>query len=329
MPYSRLRQSLNIDDGWRGWMEMTEALPDTVFVAEPSGYNIFVSRTFRDFTGLTPEELLDDGWLRTVHHEDLDRASTAWETAMRSRGRYDETYRFIGRDGEERWLRCRAAPTLDNDGHVVRWVGVASDVHDHMLAEERKQTVVHELRHRQKNLLAMVRAIVDLTSRDEPDLSSFRSTLAERLTALARISDRLAHTDFLSLDLRHLILVEAAPFRGFSAGKMSVHGPDVQIPAGSVVAVALIVHELLTNAVKYGALSVPEGRLSVTWIVHNGLAHVSWVEAGGPAAGQSTEMREGFGARLIRSIAPRDLGGPVDYQLDPAGIRCRFSFVLD
>lgn len=307
------------------WTEMLDAVPGLAFVAEPSGANVFTNQFFQLFTGLSAERLLGQGWIESLHPDDRLRAANAWTAAVAARAPYDEEYRFIGADNEARWFRCRASPTLDADGGVIRWVGVAFDVHRRKQAEEHREIVISELSHRTKNLLTIVQAVARMTARGAIDPDAFRKTLEDRLTALGRVNDLLTGSRWTAVPLGVLVDAEIAPFGDQVAARVICSGPEVLVPAAIGPSLALVVHELLTNAVKYGALSSTEGKVHLEWRNIGSAIHVDWREIGGPPVNPAPSRR-GFGSRLINTILKRDLGRLSEYVLAEDGVRCSFSF---
>jgi PAS domain S-box-containing protein len=309
------------------WSEVLDAVPGLAFVGDPTGENLFTNRYFQQFTGLGAQQLLGEGWVETIHPDDRQRAAAAWRHAVETTAFYDEEYRFVGASGECRWFRCRATPTVDMDGKVVRWVGVAFDVHRRRLAEDLRDTVIAELSHRTKNLLTIVQAVAELTARSVNDKAEFRSVFSARLAALDRVNDQLVSADWTSLPLGQLVESEVTPFGDDVRARVLAGGPELQVPAGKGPTVVLILHELLTNALKYGALSVPEGRVELAWARQGDLATVSWREFGGPTISTPPERR-GFGTRLIQTVTARDLAWPAEFRFEPDGVRCSFAFKL-
>ncbi|GJD52013.1 hypothetical protein OPKNFCMD_4775 [Methylobacterium crusticola] len=196
-------------------------------------------------------------------------------------------------------------------------------------AEERQSLLNHELSHRLKNTLAVVQAIAAQTLRNAPSLEAARDSLATRLIALGK-----AHDILLAAGIR------SAGVAALAAGALALHddrqarialaGPDLQIGPAAALSLALMLHELATNAVKYGALSVPEGRVSVRWAIEGEAAAarftLTWREAGGPAV--TPPLRRGFGSRLIERGLAGAVSGTVTLAFEPAGVVCTLAAPL-
>ena len=185
--------------------------------------------------------------------------------------------------------------------------------------EATRQLLNLELVHRIKNILAGVQAIVGQTLRNQDDLLE---TVSGRLAALGATNDLLVRSEWQSAPLREILLQEFAPY---GLARLQLHGDDVECPHAIAVPVALMIHELTTNAVKYGALSSPFGQVALTWSLVAGRLCFEWVESGGPKPIVPT--REGFGSRLVRSGA-RQFNGSVDRQFEPSGMRCRIALTM-
>ncbi|WP_419899006.1 PAS domain S-box protein [Roseomonas sp. USHLN139] len=186
--------------------------------------------------------------------------------------------------------------------------------------EEQQRLLVREVDHRAKNALAVVQSILRLTPAGEPAL--FRAAVEQRVAALARTHSLLAQHGWAATELRDLLAVELSPHRPAEGLAVQFEGPSVMIAARAGQPVAILVHELATNAAKYGALSVPGGRVAVTWRIDAAAPRPSlllrWAESGGPPAG--VPSRQGFGSRVIAATARRQLGGSVAWHWEPGGL---------
>jgi len=176
-----------------------------------------------------------------------------------------------------------------------------------------------ELVHRIKNMLAGVQAIVGQSLRDQQNLLE---TVSARLAALGATNDLLIRSEWRSAGLRDILLREFAPY---GPSRFELDGEDVDCPHAAAILLALIVHELTTNAVKYGALSCASGRIRVAWTLVAGRLAVEWIETGGPPAAEPS--RSGFGSTLLRS-GVRQFHGDIERRFEPTGLYCAFSLVL-
>ncbi len=194
---------------------------------------------------------------------------------------------------------------------------LADEVSSRRSAEDRLKVLIHELNHRVRNVMAVAQAVVRLSFTPGLSMADIQKTAEGRLQALARALSMLTDSDWRSLSLQSLISEEIIPF----AGRISMDGPDIALRARSAQTFALLFYELATNAAKHGALSVPEGKVDLTWRIDNlggdPIFHLRWKESGGPRV--DTPSRRGFGELLVRRIAPRDVAGKSQVRYDADG----------
>jgi two-component sensor histidine kinase len=205
---------------------------------------------------------------------------------------------------------------------VIIW---AAERHRALVADLRRekatrQLLNRELLHRIKNMVASVQAVVSQSLSDHPELCG---KINGRLAALGATNDLLAKTEWQSASLREILAAELSPY---GIGRFHLHGEDVNCPSGLAVMLALVLHELAINAVKYGALSRPNGWVEVVWASAGDRLELQWIEFGGPAT--APPQKAGFGTKLLRS-GVRQFDGTVDITFDPKGLRCRLSVALN
>jgi two-component system CheB/CheR fusion protein len=202
---------------------------------------------------------------------------------------------------------------------------IAKDVTELRHLERELRRLMDELQHRVKNMLATVASIVQQTVRTKVDRSDLIAALKSRIGALAATHNLLTARDWRDVSLRKILQGELVPYR--TSGNIELEGPDVALPPKHALTMTMTVHELATNAAKYGALSVPEGHLKVEWIVNvdaNGRRLIlEWTESGGPQPQETP--RESFGSQLIKGAVAYDLQGSSELQLLPDGARCRLA----
>lgn len=185
-----------------------------------------------------------------------------------------------------------------------------------------RNSLTRELNHRVKNTLANVLSIISLTRRRASDLDSFASSLEGRIRALSATHDLLTQSEWGSTPIKAVVQIELAPYAQDSEHALDISGPAVELAPNDALSLGLAIHELATNAAKYGALSVPGGQVAVTWhLITQDLARVEWAERGGPAVPQS-ERKRGFGSELIEKIVAHELRNPVELRFEPEGVRC-------
>jgi two-component sensor histidine kinase len=187
--------------------------------------------------------------------------------------------------------------------------------------------MVAELNHRVKNILAIVQSVAAQTVRSSGSLDAFADAFAGRLKALAIAHDILTETRWSGIGLRELLAAVLAPYRSADESRVSIFGPAILVPARLVVPLSMVLHELTTNAAKYGALSTRRGTIDISWQLRDSVDQavaLIWQERGGPPVKAPTSP--GFGMRLIERVVSHDLDGKTEINYDPAGMRCTMAF---
>ena len=224
---------------------------------------------------------------------------------------------------EERFVDFIFQPIVSADGRVSGVFVEGSDVTDRVLAERQQKLLLDELNHRVKNSLATVQAIAYQTLRNAATPSDFHEAFESRLLALAATHDLLTASSWRGAALRDLLLAELQPF---AAEQYALSGPEVELTSAGTLALGLVLHELATNAAKYGALSKGGGRVAISWRADGDWLDLEWIEAGGPPVAPPT--RRGFGSRLIERSLKDQLGGVARLDFDPAGLICAIRLPL-
>jgi PAS domain S-box-containing protein len=225
-------------------------------------------------------------------------------------------------DGALRWLSRHIDFVRDETGKPVRMFGVVQDITDQKEAQARHELLTHELEHRIKNILAMVSAIASQTMRDN-DMPTVRRVFSERLRALANAHDLLNTTRWTKANMRQVI---ENTLTAFPISNIAIEGPALAINPKMALTLALAVNELATNALKYGALSVPTGHVAITWAIvppapgEQQVLRWSWIESSGPTV--ITPTRRGFGSLLVERVFGTDFGGEVRIEYPPTGVTC-------
>jgi len=262
-----------------------------------------------------------------IHPEDFPAVRAAYEAALGGAdgGRYVVEHRTLARDGARRWVRGAARVIFDARGEPVRLLGTAQDITEQVLARERQALMVAELNHRVKNNLATVQAIASHTLRaSRGDMREFRDAFQDRLLSLARGHELLTRTNWDTPDLAAVLQAAVEPFE---TAAISVAGAPMSVRLHPELAInmVMVLHELATNAAKYGALSKDGGEVRIGWTVENGALAIDWRERGGPPVARPS--RSGFGTRL-KDAALRGFGGVVQSEFAPDGLSCRLVVPL-
>ncbi|HEX4572690.1 MAG TPA: HWE histidine kinase domain-containing protein, partial [Dongiaceae bacterium] len=210
----------------------------------------------------------------------------------------------------------------DAMGRAVRFAGVDLDITERKEAEGRRAMLTRELDHRAKNMLAVVQSVLHLSKADS--IAEFTAAVSGRIQALSRAHTLLSESRWQGVELHRIVDEEIVPFRNPEGAegespRIRTSGPVVALPPSTAQSLAVALHELVTNAAKYGALSQPGGQVALLWEQGpEGLA-LTWSEDGGPAA--SVPTRRGFGTRVIAASVEQQLGGKARFDWRPAGLR--------
>ena len=265
---------------------------------------------------VTPEHV------RTLlHPEDWERFSSAMERMFREGGAYETEFRVRRPNGEIRWCAGTAAASVDAQNRVVRVSGVTADITDRKMAEERQALLAREVDHRAKNALALVQAIVRMTKANS--IEAYVTAVEGRIKALSRVHTVLSQSRWEGADLAGLVAEELAPYRTSDQDQVQASGPGIVLLPAAAQTLALVLHELVTNAAKYGALSSQTGKVRLAWTSDGRSIEFNWTETGGPETSKPTTL--GFGTRIVLASIERQLGGQVTFDWVPQGLKCTFS----
>jgi PAS domain S-box-containing protein len=269
--------------------------------------------------------------LATAHPDDIGRVEQSRSDAFREcRREYSVEYRIIRPDGEMRWVETRCFTNYGGEGRPHRVVGVCIDVTERKRVEEQQGKLVAELDHRVKNVLATVQAVAAQTMQAATSMEHFVAALDGRIRSMGSTHELLSHRRWLGVPLAELVERELAPYATDS--NTEIGGPEVVLSAEAGQTMGTVLHELVTNAAKHGALSAPSGRVSIRWrrLRLNGSASdrlvFAWQETGGPLIVHSN--KSSYGMHVVRELVPYELGGRVDHVLAPEGARCRMEIPL-
>jgi len=225
------------------------------------------------------------------------------------------------KDGRERlWSFVSSALGPQPDGRRL-FVCMAQDMTERKAREEQVHLLMREVNHRAKNMLSLVQAIARQTAAREPE--NFIGCFTERIQALAANQDLLIRNDWQGVDVEDLVRAQLAHLADLVGSRIAVHGPKVRLNAPAAQAIGLAMHELATNAGKYGGLSVDSGHVDVGWQADSDIFAMSWTESNGPPVSQP--KRRGFGSTVIESMAKRTVGGEVQLDYAPSGLTWRLT----
>jgi PAS domain S-box-containing protein len=304
---------------------LTETLPQIVWSSEADGLHDYFNRQWYEFTGIAKEHVGPLTWRQLVHPDDQERVFSYWQQCLESGAKYDIEYRFRHRSGEYRWLRVMALPMRNARGKVTHWFGTATDIHEAKLLAAQRELIAGELNHRLKNLFSLVQALIVLSSASWPEAKPYAKQLAGRFSALARVYDMSRPAGEDAQLLMALFARLFAPYNDPANERIRIEGADIEIDEVAASTFSLILHELATNAAKYGALSTPGGRVRVTVELLDDRCRITWKESGGPATAAPSDAKRGFGSRLLSVSIESQFGGQMRHHWERDGLR----FVAD
>jgi PAS domain S-box-containing protein len=320
----RKRAEERLREGEARFRAMADSAPAPVWMTSAEGGITFANEAFAAFAGVDAEALLGDAWIRMIHPEDI-LAVGVKRAAARNADEGPQAYgfeaRFLCGGGAYRWMVANARPQIDARGQFQGYIGMAMDMTETKQAEARQRLLINELNHRVKNTLASIQSIVRQTLRPEETPVQVRERLIERLLAMSAAHDVLTRESWEGAALEEIVLQGVAPFvDDQEPGRIAIGGPTLRVGASTALSLALAVHELATNAAKYGALSTPAGKVAIAWerAGEDG-AILIWTERDGPPV--SPPARKGFGTRLLDRGLAADLGGQPKLTFAAEGVR--------
>jgi PAS domain S-box-containing protein len=266
-----------------------------------------------------------------VHPDDIERVEAERDAAIRRRDQLNLGFRIIRSDGEVRWILAMGGALYDEvTGKPTRVLGNNLDITERKLAEERQRVLVAELDHRVKNALATVSSVVSQTAVRNGSVGNFVAALDGRIRSMATTHELLSAGRWHGISLTEIIQRELAPYA--RPNNVEINGPEIVLRAEAGQAMAMVLHELTTNAAKYGALSTGNGRVSIRWDEQpNGHSRsclvFEWQEIGGPLV--EAPGNPSYGTTTIRDLIPYEFGGTVDLVLALDGVRCRLELPGD
>ncbi|MFK0332759.1 HWE histidine kinase domain-containing protein [Rhizobium sp. NPDC090275] len=277
----------------------------------------------KSICGRAPEEPLTLADLRSsIHPEDRLLQVEAIDQAIADGTPLDAEYRLVTPAGELRWVQIRGRANYSPCGIPLSITGTTQDITSRRIVQGHRALLARELSHRVKNTLTSLQAVVSQTIRRAETLDEAGSTLSARIRAMAVANDLLVTEDFGSASLRNLVTRTLAPFGVDDAARFTITGEDFDLPSHVVPAYALVLHELATNATKYGALCTDTGHIEIEWLIDsssNGRElNLKWRESGGPRV--TPPVKTSFGTQLIQRLLASEAGGVAKISYLPSGV---------
>lgn len=328
------RMEMQVRESERHMRNLLEALPAAVYTTDAQGRITFYNRAAVELSGRTPA--LGDMWCVTwklfnTDETPLPHDQCPMAVALKENRPIRGVEAIAERpDGTRVPFAPYPTPLHDAEGNLVGAINMLVDITERKQAENRQKTLIDELNHRVKNTLATVQSLAVQTSRDAEDAKDGYKRFEARLLALSRAHDLLTRRHWGNTPLDSLAQEVLMPVFGSDPQRIVVEGPSIDIGTRVALNLTMTLNELAINALKYGAMSVETGTLSVTWQLHaqpdGTLFALDWRERGGPLVLQPE--REGLGSRLMKRCIERDLGGSFELIFAPEGVRCQLSFLI-
>ena len=293
---------------------------------------VFADEQFAQVYGVDPKRAAAGArigtFIQSVHPDDRERLERSINAALLSGDEFSEEYRLVQADGAVRWVLAMGRAYKDPEGRAIRFPGATIDITARKQAEQHRTMLANELNHRVKNMLATVQAIANQTLTDSATMAEARNKLSTRLVAMSRAQDILVGKELASVEIEAVIKTAIEPHAG-DGNRFRLRGPDIPVSPRASLSFSMALHELATNAAKYGALSCPDGRVDITWRIApsaEDALELAWEETGGPPVTEPT--RKGFGSRMIESVVTAELGAVASVRYAPTGVIWRIAAPL-
>lgn len=325
------RDSLRaIEHQYERLRKMAEHIPVLAWSATPDGKIEFANSTLYEFCGVSnPDEITFE---RLLHPDDAAEFLAHRANAREAEEQWEAKARVLHQGDSYRWLLLRAWPMRDGDGRIENWFGAGVDIDEvHRLSESR-DLLARELSHRIKNIFAVVSGLVALRARGRDDVREFADELSSAIRALGTaheyVRPEMGHDGAGLLSIARDLM---KPYERTTGERIEVTGEDVALNPQAATPVALILHELATNAAKYGALSDAEGRVTIEIAddVAKDTVRLVWRETGSGGEAPHEDGHEGFGTKLLRMAVESQLGGKFTREIDEAGLTVELAIPRD
>ncbi|MGN2249744.1 PAS domain-containing protein [Frateuria sp. GZRe14] len=329
----RKRMEQALENSRTSLATIVDSVDQIIWTARPDGYHEFFNRRWYEFTGATPGTTEGDGWAYLFHPDDRERTFERWRHSLATGEPYEIEYRLRHHTGVYRWVLGRAHPVRNDSGQILHWMGTCTDIHEQKASAEQLELAGKELGHRIKNIFAVVSGLVALTVRRFPGSRAFADELLARLLALDEAHDyaRPQGADAGPVEKEATVLGLTRrllrPYALEGYDRIEVTGDDLALDARALTPLSLAIHELATNAAKYGAFAVPDGKVRIWGERSVDRFALNWREQGGPPV-QEPE-RTGFGSRLVDLTLREQLAGELTRIWHPEGLEIRVSVPID
>ena len=324
---SQYEDQLQLQESEERFEALADNIPQLAWMADKDGLIFWYNKRWYEYTGTTLEETKGQGWQKLHHPDHVDRVTTSMQHSWDTGEPWEETFPLRGADGKFRWFLSRALPVHDKQGELALWFGTNTDITDQKQHEEQIQFLMNEVNHRSKNMITLVQAIARQTASKHED---FMPRFSERMQSLASSQDLLVHSGWRGARVDEIVNSQLAHFKDLIGTRIFLKGPQVRLTSAAAQSLGMALHELATNAGKYGALSNDTGTVTILWnVVQNGTGKfdITWSEEGGPPV--TAPERRGFGSTVIEKMARIAFGQPVKLEFLPQGVRWHLRSIDD
>ncbi|HVR91295.1 MAG TPA: PAS domain S-box protein [Novosphingobium sp.] len=306
---------------------LADNISQLAWIAGPDGGLTWYNQRWYDYTGTTFAQMEGWGWDKVQHPDHLARVVAHWREGLASGEQWEDTFPLRSAAGEYRWFLSRALPIRGDCDEIECWFGTNTDITDQRQAERQIELLLMEVNHRSKNLLAVIQSLARRTVAQGGD---FVDRFEARIAGLSANQDLLVRRSWSSVPVSEMVEAQLE-FLGAVRAQIETSGPDVSVNPAAAEAISMALHELATNALKYGALATRDGRVELEWAVEAtpGCAEgrpqfaIGWRESGGPPV--TAPRSTGFGSQIIADVPRTKLRGAVELAYDPAGFHWRLT----
>jgi PAS domain S-box-containing protein len=313
---------------------LADTMPQMVWSTLPDGSHDYYNARWYEFTGV-PVGLTDgEGWADMFHEEDQPHAWKRWSHSLATGEPYEVEYRLRHRSGDYRWMIGRALPILDGNGEIQRWIGTCTDIDEQKRVALQNEILGQELSHRIKNIFAIISGLVSLTARANEAFGQTARDLLARIAALGRAHEFVrphsekSQPETEEVTLSSLLAMIFETYPAFQEGRITINGSDIEVASKAATPIALIFHELATNAMKYGAVANPDGKITLDLVENEETVTLRWTESGKPSLA-GAEFTPGFGSRLLDLSINQQLGGCYEREWTAEGLRLTITVRRD
>ena len=300
----------------------------------PDGFHDYYNARWYEFTGVPAGSTDGESWYAMFHADDRDRAWSRWRHSLLTGEPYEIEYRLRHHSGAYRWTLGRALPVRDRAGRITRWIGTCTDIDNQKRVGEHNEILSRELSHRIKNIFAVISGLIALSARRDPQAKPFADALLGRITALGRAHEfvrphsRDSQPTMGAVTLQTMLFDLMGAYPARDNGRLRIDGDDIGLDDRGATSIALVFHELATNAAKYGAFSAHDGQVRIEIIRVGESVTILWTERGGPVV-PGVPDHQGFGTRLTDMSVVQRLGGTIDRAWLSEGLKVTIQVQMD